>query len=86
MLQIAKWFQYSLVTALTHAPSVVLLDDLDSLMPVIPEHAPPQEQHQMEFITEIFAEIFDWLRTKVPPWPLSPPYCKLTSSSVEFMR
>ena len=52
----------SLITALTHAPAVVLLDDVDALMPAIPEHAPPAEQHMLEYVNELLAQILDWLR------------------------
>ena len=54
-----------MVTALTHSPAVILLDDIDSLLPCIPEHAPPQDQHMMEFVIEFIAEAMDWLQGKV---------------------
>ena len=64
-MQIAKWLQRCLVTALTHAPAVVLFDDIDALIPVVPEHAPPQDQHVGDSFVEFLAGIFDWLRDEV---------------------
>ena len=61
----AKWLKNCLITSLLHAPAVVLFDDIDALIPVLPEHAPPQEQHAVEFINEFLASIFDWLRDQV---------------------
>jgi hypothetical protein len=52
-----------------HAPAVVIFDDIDALIPVIPEHAPPQEQQQMGLIIEFLANVFDWVREKVSDGP-----------------
>ena len=71
-MQIAKWLQNCLVTSLMHAPAVVLMDDVDALIPVIPEHAPPQEQHMIEFFNEFLASVFDWMREKARPPPRLP--------------
>lgn len=60
--QVVGRLKQSLVTALTHAPAVVLVDDVDCLLPVIPEHAPPSEQHALEYVNELLAQILDWLR------------------------
>jgi hypothetical protein len=67
-VQIAKWLKYCLITSLMHAPAVVIFDDIDSLIPVLPDHAPPQEQHAIEFINEFLAGILDWLREQVRAW------------------
>jgi hypothetical protein len=64
-VQVAKWLQNCLSTSLMHAPAVVIFDDIDALIPVIPEHAPPQEQQHMGLIIEFLANVFDWLREKV---------------------
>lgn len=45
------------------------MDDVDALIPVIPEHAPPQEQHIIAFVNEFLASVLDWMREKVLPSP-----------------
>lgn len=64
-VQIAKWLQFCFVTSLMHAPAVVIMDDVDALIPVIPEHAPPQEQHIIAVVNEFLASVLDWMREKV---------------------
>jgi hypothetical protein len=63
-VQIARSLQLNFVTSLMNAPAVVLMDDVDALIPVIPEHAPPQEQHIIAFVNEFLASVLDWMREK----------------------
>lgn len=68
------------VTSLLNAPAVIIMDDVDALIPVIPEHAPPQEQHIISFVNEFLASVFDWLREKV--WQLSDIPTRVVATSV----
>lgn len=64
-MQVAKWLQITFITSLMNAPAVILMDDVDALIPAIPEHAPPQEQHIIAFVNEFLASVLDWMREKV---------------------
>ena len=64
-MQVAKWLQITFITSLMNAPAVILMDDVDALIPAVPEHAPPQEQHIIAFVNEFLASVLDWMREKV---------------------